>query len=79
MDDSYSSMQGKLWLMFKECVEQIRSGKKVILFARDYVMISRNVYDKIIEEQYPTQSETRYDEPVMNNWLKERFLKPSDK
>lgn len=77
-EDAISAMHGKMWRSFLECVEQIKSGKRVILFSRDYVMISRNIYDKIIEEQYPSQKEVSYDHNIMDNWLRDRFLK-SDK
>jgi len=70
----YSAIQSKLWQSFRACITQIQEGKRVILFARDYVMISRNVYDKMIQEQYPEKFEGRYFDE-MDNWLRDRFLK----
>ena len=70
----YSAIQGKLWRAFQETVACIRKGEKCILFARDYVMISRSAYDAMIKDQYPDKFEVRYDELDMNNWIKKRFL-----
>lgn len=74
----YSAIRGKLWSAFQACVEKIQKGDRVILFTKDYVMISRNVYDEMIKENYPEHFESRYYEDYSEGWLRDRFLKPKD-
>ena len=70
----------KTFNIFMHFIQEIRSNKKCIIYGKDYVVLSRNVYDEMIKKLNPSEYQTvSYDEEVANDWIKKLFLKDDRK
>lgn len=56
-------------------IARVDKGEKCIVFGVNYVVLSRNVYDKMMAKLHPITGFYHYDqdEEAMNDWAKDCF------
>ncbi len=67
---------GKNYLNYCSFIESVKRGERSIVFGMNYVVLSREAYDKMINTNFPEITPISYDGDQMHSWIKERFLNP---
>lgn len=66
----------KNFIIYQQFIQSIKDGKKHLIFGHDYVVLSRKMYDELVNNH--TNEEFKsvcYDELNASGWIKNRFTK----
>lgn len=65
----------KQYLNYLNFISDVKLEKSHMIFASDYVVLSKKAYEILINYHHPELKIVSFNELVMNDWIKERFLK----
>ena len=68
----------KQFEQFQKFIDSVKRNEKSIIFAEDYIVLSKEAYDVLIGLHHPEIKPISYDESLMQNWITKRFLDSND-
>lgn len=70
---------GKSFITYLQFIGSIKRGEKSIIFAQDYVVLSKKAYNALINLNYPELESFSYDDSSMHDWIRRKFIDSENK